>query len=200
MSAKSKKTHLSDMERFSPDEIFDDDGQLVASKLEICILTKCHFSFREGKTSRLKVKANWDILKQLNLYEIVRKDTRKGNKDIFLCFGHLHQTRVPTATTLKDFLQTKLIPEKIRINSRDARTATPSRYWRKRDMAKLKCADSLALPDHNYFRMAPSVPVRAEDQIRIEEVCFILITITITLTITVNYLCNFTDNFAAINL
>ncbi len=159
---KPQKSFLSDAERLAPDEIYDEDGQLLASKLESCVLTKCDFNTRDGRMARIKIKANTCILKQLNLLNKVRSDSRKGNKDIFICYGHFHIKHLPTATALKQFLETKLIPANIKLNSKNAKVCNASVYWRKKDIARLKCSKtsaeirSLALQDHDYLASSAS--------------------------------------------
>ena len=69
-----------------PDQIFN-NGELVASKHENCIILDCQFMKKNEKV--MKVKANENICDQLNLMDTIKNDPRKGSKDIFLCIAHI---------------------------------------------------------------------------------------------------------------
>jgi hypothetical protein len=70
------------IEEEAPDEIFTDDGELVASKVETCIYLRC-------KYHRIKIKANDAICDLLSISHKIKNDPRKGNKDIFICIAHI---------------------------------------------------------------------------------------------------------------
>jgi hypothetical protein len=138
MANKNKTPRsLPDQEKLAPLEVFNEEGELVASKEEICILLKCRYNYRDGRASRLKVKASAEILQQLGLLEWVKRDTRKANKDIYICIGHLTHKKLSSLEIVNSLLQVKVLPAGIQIQSKGAKTMAPPNYWRKRDMAEL---------------------------------------------------------------
>jgi hypothetical protein len=138
MNPVQSNLSLTEEERTAPQEIFNNQGILIASKLKICILSQCNFNSVYGRTERVKVLANDDLLKQLKLNEKVKKDSRKNGKEIFLCIGHLKHEKLQTSSIVKYIQDSKVIPENLQLKSKNARTFLPSLYWRKNDFAKLK--------------------------------------------------------------
>jgi hypothetical protein len=114
-----------------PDEIFN-NGELVASKHENCIILDCQFMKKNEKV--MKVKANENICDQLNLTDIIKNDPRKGSKDIFLCIAHIAKP----SNAMQVVMRTKNIPVDAILRSFNFKTANLVRYWRRRDLAKLQ--------------------------------------------------------------
>jgi hypothetical protein len=116
-----------------PDEIFNNDGQLVASKHEHCIILDCQFTKKSEPV--MKVKANENICAdQLQLTDIIKHDPRKGSKDIFLCIAHIAKP----SNAMQVVMRTKNIPVDAILRSFNFKTANLVRYWRRRDLAKLQ--------------------------------------------------------------
>lgn len=115
-----------------PDEIFNNDGQLVASKHEHCIILDCQFTKKSEPV--MKVKANENICDQLQLTDIIKHDPRKGSKDIFLCIAHIAKP----SNAMQVVMRTKNIPVDAILRSFNFKTANLVRYWRRRDLAKLQ--------------------------------------------------------------
>ena len=114
-----------------PDQIFN-NGELVASKHENCIILDCQFMKKNEKV--MKVKANKNICDQLNLTDIIKHDPRKGSKDIFLCIAHIAKP----SNAMQVVMRTKNIPVDAILRSFNFKTANLVRYWRRRDLAKLQ--------------------------------------------------------------
>jgi hypothetical protein len=133
-----------------PDEIFN-NGELVASKHENCIILDCQFMKKNEKV--MKVKANENICDQLNLMDTIKNDPRKGSKDIFLCIAHIAKP----SNAMQVVMRTKNIPVDAILRSFNFKTANLVRYWRRRDLAKLQEVPS---PMNRSQPVQPIVPVQ----------------------------------------
>jgi len=81
------------IEEEAPDEIFNDEGQLVASKLETCIFVHCKFHIDPKKPKKLKIQASDVVCSFLGISQRIKSDPRKGNKDVFFCIAHIATPR-----------------------------------------------------------------------------------------------------------
>jgi len=127
---KPHKSSISDAERLAPNDIYN-NGQLVATKFQVCITISCAFRKFEGPFSRLKIKADARILRLLKMSDVVKKCKREGPKDIYVCLGHFHREGRPIVS---DFLRTKQLPDPVQIRSSDATKYTLGTYWKKQAM------------------------------------------------------------------
>jgi len=137
-----------------PDEIFNNDGQLVASKHEHCIILDCQFT-KKSETV-MKVKANENICDQLQLTDIIKHYPRKGSKDIFLCIAHIAKP----SNAMQVVMRTKNIPVDAILRSFNFKTANLVRYWRRRDLAKLQEVPSPMIRSQPVQPIVPVQPVQ----------------------------------------